>query len=55
MTADAGVLFVRPDHHGHGVPANQGFDTPLQLTVAGKGRLLVGGNGIQIGGVGAVG
>ena len=47
-----GVVLVGPHDHGHGVPADQALDAPLDLAVAGKGRLLVGRDGVDVGRVG---
>src|SRR5205823_2367659 len=43
------------DDHGHGVPADQALDAPLDVAVAGEGRLLAGGDGVDVGGVGGEG
>src|SRR5262249_42046002 len=48
MAADAGLVLVGTHHHGHGIPANQTLDAPLGLAVAGKRRLLIRRNGIDI-------
>ena len=55
MAADARALLVRPHHHGHGVPADDALDAPLDLAVAGIGGLLVGGNRVDVGRGGGAG
>ncbi|OQB90682.1 MAG: hypothetical protein BWX84_01742 [Verrucomicrobia bacterium ADurb.Bin118] len=42
-------LAVGLHHHRHGVPSHETFNAPLQLAVARERRLLVGGNGVQVG------
>lgn len=54
MAADIGV-FVGPDDHGHGVPADVGVDLDLHVRVAGVFGLLFYGDGVDVFGVGAVG
>ena len=34
VAADAGVVLILVDHHGHGVPADHAFDPPLHGAVA---------------------
>jgi hypothetical protein len=41
-----------PYHHGHGVPAHQALDAALDLAAAGVRRLLIGVDGVDVGGVG---
>ncbi len=48
VAADAGIFLVLPMHHGHGVPADQAFDAPFQIGIAGIGHFLVLRNGIQV-------
>ena len=48
MAADAAVVLVGAHHHGHGVPADQALDTPLDGPVAGVGNLFVHRNGVDI-------
>ena len=43
------------DHHRHRIPAHQRADAPLQRQIARKGLLGLDRDGVQIGGVGAVG
>src|SRR6185437_8250834 len=38
VPADVGV-FVRLEHHGHGVPTDETLDAAFDLAVAGEGRL----------------
>ena len=52
VAAEGAVLEVGLDHHGHGVPADQTLDTPLQVAVARLGRLAFGGNSVDVGRVG---
>ena len=40
---------VGAGHHGHGVPAHDAADALLHLLVAGKGRLLLGRDGVDVG------
>ena len=48
VAADAGIVLVLPDHHGHGVPANQALDAALHRAVAGIGGFLLGTDGIDV-------
>ena len=48
MPADAVTLLVRPDHHGHGVPADDAFDAAFDFAVAGICGLIFDGNGVYI-------
>jgi hypothetical protein len=48
-------IAIRAHDHGHGIPAHVGADLLLHLVVAGRDRLLVGGDGIDVFGIGAVG
>ena len=50
MAADAGVLLVLAVDHGHGVPADEGFDAALQRAVAGVGDFVFGADGVLVGG-----
>src|SRR5207253_5417005 len=49
VSADAVLLFVGADHHGHGVPAHQALDPPLHFLAAWKWRLLPDRNRILVG------
>src|SRR5262249_52153213 len=44
MPADARFLFVGLYHHGHGIPADQVLDAPLDFTAARIRRLIAGGD-----------
>ena len=48
VPADVGVGIGLHDH-GHGVPADDALDARLDAPVAGIGRLLFGGNGVEVG------
>ena len=48
-------LAVGAHHHCEGVPANVGADFGLVFVVAGRGGLLRGGDGVDVGGVGRIG
>ena len=50
VAADAGVFLVLAVDHGHGVPADEGFDLSLDGAVAGVGHLFVLGDGVAVGG-----
>ena len=58
-TADVAAEFrglaVRPHHHRHGVPAHIGAQPVLQGQVAGAPLFQVGGDGVDVGGVGRIG
>ena len=49
VSANAGVFLVLAMHHGHGVPADQALDAPLQLAVARIGHFFRRGDGVQVG------
>jgi hypothetical protein len=49
MAADAGIVFVGADHHGHGVPAIEAFDAALNFAVARIGHLFLYRDGIDVG------
>ena len=48
MAADAAVVLVGAHHHGHGVPADQALDPPLDGPVAGVGNFFVHRNGVDV-------
>ena len=48
MAAEVGVVVIGAHDHGHGVPAHDAFDPPLDLAAARVGRLLVAGNGVDV-------
>ena len=50
MAADGLGADVGPHHHDRGVPADEGPDPALEVLVAGELRLLVGGDGVDVGG-----
>ena len=50
MAADGLRPDVGPHHHHRGVPADEGPDPPFEVLVAGELRLLVGGDGVDVGG-----
>ncbi len=52
VAADAVFVTVGAHHHGHGVPADQALDAALDLAAARVGHLLVGVDGVDVGGVG---
>jgi hypothetical protein len=53
MAADSRRVLVGPDHHGHGVPADQALDAALDFAAAGVRRLLVGRDSVNVGRVGS--
>ena len=53
VAADVGVL-VRPHDHRHGVPADVGVQLDLHVRIARVGRLLLGGDGVDVLGGGRV-
>ena len=55
MAANPGLSPVGPYNHGHGVPADNRLDAPFDLTVAGINRLLVTGDGVDVGRIGGKG
>ena len=52
VAADAVFVAVAAHDHGHGVPADQALDAALDLAAARVGHLLVGVDGVDVGGVG---
>ena len=52
VPANAGRMLVGAHDHGHGVPANQALDPPLDLAAAGIRGLLIGRDGVDVGRVG---
>ena len=50
VAADGLRADVGPDHHDRGIPADEGPDAPFEVFVAGELRLLVGGDGVDVGG-----
>ena len=50
VAADGLGADVGPDHHHRRVPADEGPDPALEVLVAGEVRLLVGGDGVDVGG-----
>ncbi len=48
MTADVGMNAIGLDDHRHGVPADVAFDAPLDLAIAGIGRLFLGRDGVDV-------
>ena len=55
MAAELRGFLVRLDHDGGGVPAHVAPDMLLERAVAGMDRLRLGGDGVDIGGVGGEG
>src|SRR5262249_9129383 len=55
VPAGAGLVLVGPHDDGHGVPAGQAFDAPLDLAAAGEGWLPVAADGVDVGRVGGEG
>jgi hypothetical protein len=55
VAAEARIILVGAQHHDHRIPARVVADLLLHLVVARRDRLLVGGDGIGVFGVGAVG
>jgi hypothetical protein len=53
MAADTAIFTVGAHHHGHGVPADDALDAPLNLAVTGESRLAAHRDGVDIGRVGA--
>ncbi len=51
MAADAAVVLIGAHHHGHGVPADQALDPPLDGPVARVGNFFVHRNGVDIRGL----
>ena len=49
VAADAGIVLVLPDHHGHGVPADQALDAALHGAIARVCQFVFGTNGIDVG------
>jgi len=52
---DAALFPVGPNHHGHGIPAEDALHAPLDLPVSRESGLGMPGNGVQVRGVGGVG
>src|ERR1700683_306872 len=48
MAADTAVMLIGAYHHGHGVPPDQAFDSPLDGPVAGVGNFFVHRDGVDI-------
>ena len=48
MPAHAAFVVIGVDHHGHGVPAHQALDAPLDLAIARIRRLLFGRDGVEV-------
>ena len=48
VPADAAALLVRPDHHGHGVPADDAFYAAFDFAVAGIIGLIFNRDGVYI-------
>ena len=55
VAADAFLGLVGAHDHRRGVPADQALDAALEVRAAGHERLLVGGDGVDVGGVGGEG
>ena len=55
MPTDAVLFFVGPHDHRHGIPPRQAFDAALDFPAAGEERLLVGGNTVDVRGIGREG
>ena len=51
MAADPAHFPIGTDHHGHGIPANDRFDTSLDLSIARENRLLLPGDRVDIRGI----
>ncbi len=49
VAPDALGPLVGPDHHRGRVPADEASDAPLEVLVAGEPRLLLGGDGVDVG------
>ena len=49
VPAQAAVLAVGVDDHRHRVPADVALDAPLHLPIPREGRLLLGGDGVDVG------
>lgn len=54
MPAQAGIAAIGPYDHRHGIPANDALDAAFDFAAAGKYRLALNGNGIDVGGIGGV-
>ena len=48
VAADAVVVLVLPDHHGHGVPADEALDAALHGAVAGIGHFVLDPDGVDV-------
>src|SRR5690606_25177357 len=46
MAAEAVLVLVGPHHHGQGIPADQGANSPLHKEIAGHALFPGGGNGV---------
>ena len=55
VAADALFRLVRAHDHRRGVPADEALDAALEVRAARHERLLVGGDGVDVGGVGGEG
>src|SRR5699024_8622094 len=55
VAADAAVLAVGTHHHGHGVPAQNGADAPLDGRIPRRAGLVVHRNGVDVGSIGCEG
>ena len=55
VAADARFHPVGPDHHGHGIPADDALDAPFDFPAARVDRLPVRRDGVDVGGVGGKG
>ena len=55
VPADAVFHPVGPNHHGHGVPPDDALDAPFDFPAAGVDRLLLQGDGVDVGGAGRKG
>ena len=55
VAAEVGVVVIGAHDHGHGVPAHDALDPPLDLAAARIGRLLIAGNGVDVGSIDAEG
>src|SRR5579863_3001796 len=48
MSADAGVVFILPDHHRHRIPAQEALDAALHSAIAGIGYFVFGTERIDV-------
>ena len=51
VAADTVIVLVCLDDHGHGVPADDRLDAPLDIGVAWVGGLSFDGNGVDVRGL----